>query len=305
MKISETDMGLAAAFGAVALWATNALAAKFALADLGVAQVLALQFGGATAVLAALRMFSSRVGKKDSVPRYSLTRMEIAGGACVGAVGLTGTIFLQYLAFASAPIVEANVLAYGWPLFAALWAALAYRTQRTLAGVPLAVGGFAGVAVILGTGGGFGGGDGGGFGYFAALASAGCMAFYTVAVGRARVSAGDLLLSATVLGAICSFAFCVAGLGLWQWTGSGAWVASVYAGVGPMAGGFFLWSRAMSGGGAERLAPLGYATPLLSTVLLVFFGEAFTFYTLLGASLVLVCSEGVLVVDRVGRPSRA
>jgi drug/metabolite transporter (DMT)-like permease len=72
-----------------------------------------------------------------------------------------------------------------------------------------------------------------------------------------------------------------------------------------MAGGFFLWSRAMSGGGAERLAPLGYATPLLSTVLLVFFGEAFTFYTLLGASLVLVCSVGVLVVDRVGRPSRA
>ncbi len=303
------DTAVIAAFGAVMLWATNALAAKFALADLGVAQVLALQFGGAMVVLAAFRVFRS--GEKEARPRRgSLARMEIVGGACIGVVGLTGTIFLQYFAFASAPIVEANVLAYGWPLFAALWAALAHRSRRTLAGVPLAVVGFAGVAVILGSGGGFGGGDGGGAGYFAAIASAACMAFYTILVGRARVPAGDLLLFATVCGAVCATAVCatavcVAGFADWRWTGAGAWVAAVYAGVGPMAGGFFLWSRAMSGDGAKRLAPLGYATPLFSTVLLVFFGEAFTIYTLLGASLVLACSVGVLMVDRVGRPSRA
>lgn len=308
MRIRETDVGVAAAFGAVALWATNALAAKFALAELGVVQVLALQFGGATTVLAVLRVFRLERRKGEGGWRWSLLRRrEVVGGACVGVVGLTGTIFLQYLAFDMAPIVEANVLAYGWPLFAALWAAVAYRSRRTLAGVPLAVVGFMGVVVILGSGGGLGTGNGGSIGYVAALASAGCMAFYTVMVGRSRMSAGDLLLFATTFGTICSLALFVAGLAPWQWSASnpGAWIASVYAGVGPMAGGFLMWSRAMSGDGAKRLAPLGYATPLLSTILLLLFGETFTSYTLLGASLVLVCSVGVLVVDRIGRSPRA
>ena len=48
--------GVTAAFIAIIFWSTNALAAKFALAELGVIQVLALQFGGATATLATLRV---------------------------------------------------------------------------------------------------------------------------------------------------------------------------------------------------------------------------------------------------------
>jgi len=51
--------GVAAAFLAIMFWSTNALAAKFALAELGVVQVLALQFGGATATLATLRALRS------------------------------------------------------------------------------------------------------------------------------------------------------------------------------------------------------------------------------------------------------
>lgn len=50
----------------------------------------------------------------------------------VGVIGLTGTIFLQYLAFAAAPIVAANVLTYGWPLLAAVWLAATHRTRHTL-----------------------------------------------------------------------------------------------------------------------------------------------------------------------------
>jgi len=68
-----------------------------------------------------------------------------------------------------------------------------------------------------------------------------------------------------------------------------------------MAGGFLLWSRAMSGDGAKRLAPLGYATPLLSTGLLLLIGETLASGALAGAVLVLVCSIGVLIVDGKGR----
>ena len=51
--------GVAAAFIAIMFWSTNALAAKFALAELGVVQVLALQFGGATITLAMLPVLRS------------------------------------------------------------------------------------------------------------------------------------------------------------------------------------------------------------------------------------------------------
>jgi drug/metabolite transporter (DMT)-like permease len=305
LRADAASTGVAAAFAAVVLWSTNALAAKLALAELGVVQVLALQFGGAAATLAMLRAArSARAGGSGETARRSSLRWpEVMGGVIVGVVGLTGTISLQYLAFATAPIVEANVVAYGWPLFAALWAALAYRSRQTLVGVPLAMVGFAGVALILGSGGGFASAVGSTVGYVAALASAACMTFFTVASGRSRVPADSSLLLATVCGAVFAVALCVAGLAPWAWSaaGPGAWVASVYAGVGPMAGGFLLWGLAMSGDGARRLAPLGYATPLLSTALLLLFGETLSPVALLGAALVLVCSVGVLIVDGKGR----
>ncbi|CAN5764751.1 DMT family transporter [soil metagenome] len=294
---------IAAAFAAVALWSTNALAAKLALAEFGVVQVLALQFGGATVTLAALRVArSARTGGADeTVQRPSLRLPYVLGGMAVGVVGLTGTISLQYLAFATAPIVEANVLAYGWPLFAAIWAAVAYRTRRALTGVPLAMVGFAGVALILGSGGGFGAAGGGTAGYAAALASAACMTLYTVASGRSRVPADASLLLASTLGMVFALVLCAAGTAHWVWSGAGAWAASVYAGVGPMAGGFLLWSVAMSGDGANTLAPLAYATPLLSKALLLLFGETLAPGGLLGSALVLICSIGVLIMDRKGR----
>jgi drug/metabolite transporter (DMT)-like permease len=60
----------------------------------------------------------------------------------------------------------------------------------------------------------------------------------------------------------------------------------------------------MSEGGAQRLAPLGYATPLLSTMLLLATGSPATATTLVGIFLVLVCSIAVLATQR-GRTTPA
>jgi len=60
----------------------------------------------------------------------------------------------------------------------------------------------------------------------------------------------------------------------------------------------------MTGGGAERLSPLGYATPLLSTVLLLATGAPAAGNTVLGVGLVLACSLGVLAHDRYAPRSR-
>jgi hypothetical protein len=108
--------------------------------------------------------------------------------------------------------------------------------------------GFAGVALILGSGGGFAASGGGSVGYAAALASAVCMTFYTLASGRSHFPADASLLPAAVLGSVFALALCIGGFAPWVWSsaGPGARVASVYAGLGPMAGGFLMWGLAMS-----------------------------------------------------------
>lgn len=285
--------GAPAALIAVLLWATNAYAASEALIRLSVFQLLVVQFATAAVILLAARVIS-RAWAGD--PRPGTARAGIRPLA-VGVTGLTGTIILQYLAFASAPIVAANVISYGWPLMTAVWIAVTRRTRSAWLGVPLALLGFGGVALIFASQGVRL--DGACLGCLAALGSAATMAFYTVASGRLNASAASLLLPATVTGAaIAGIAAACVGQ---HWPPPSAWLPAVYIGAGPMAAGYALWTRAMSGEGATRLSPLGYATPLLSTILLMAAGRSFTAATVIGAALILTCSIGVLVNDRLAR----
>jgi drug/metabolite transporter (DMT)-like permease len=301
--MTSSSRGAGAALLAVALWATNAFAASEALQRLGVWQLLAVQYGSAALALGLWRGVSS-------LPRLAggaaLGGVTEAGGrpgvmaVATGVLGLTGTIFLQYWAFATAPILGANVIAYGWPLMAALWSAATVRSRQALVGVPLAALGFVGVATILV-------GDGtarldSNPGYLIALGSAACMAFYTVATGRVAASVTDLLLPATIVGV--ALALGVSALSGRSWPPVWHWWPAVYIGIGPMAAGYALWTYAMADRRAERLGPIGYATPLLSTLLLVATGQPVTRSTVIGAVLILACSAGVLLNAGVTRRRR-
>lgn len=103
--------------------------------------LLLVQYGTASLALMAVRVVAGRRASHPS-ERSTVTLPAVA----IGVVGLAGTVFLQYLAFALAPIVAANVLAYAWPLLAALWIAATLRTRRAAALAGLAVLGFGGVA---------------------------------------------------------------------------------------------------------------------------------------------------------------
>jgi drug/metabolite transporter (DMT)-like permease len=282
-----------AALAAVGLWSTNAYAADAALTQLSVFQLLTLQYGAATLILVAGCILWSEQSSLDF-------RQVGIQSLAIGVVGLTGTIFLQYLAFAAAPIVAANVIAYGWPLMAAIWVAVTRRTRQARRGVVLALFGFGGVALIFGSDGIQL--DGAALGYLAALGSAACMAFFTVASGRRAASTVQLLVPATIVGTV------TAGMATLvqaePWPPVTAWPAAIYVGVGPMAIGYGLWTYAMSAGGAERLSPIGYATPLLSTGLLMIAGRPFGALTVVGAALILICSVGVLANDRKPREAR-
>ncbi len=272
---------------AVGFWSTNAFAAKYAFVDLTVIQVLTVQFATAFLVLSLLRAFQH--GTVSLFVGWPPIRFIF-----VGMVGLTGTIFLQYLAFDLGHIMEANVIAYAWPLFVAVWAAAVLRNAQGWTGLALASVGFAGVAVIFNARSGLDFTVDGTLGYAIAVASAFCMAFYTVASSRIRVSGDRLLIPATGLGAIIAFGLSLhGGVG---WPNPSNWLIAAYIGTGPMAAGFALWTKAMAGEGVKRLAPIGYATPLASTALLLVSGESFTMQTLTGALMVLACSIGVLAI---------
>lgn len=287
----------AAACGAVLVWSTNALAAGAALEQLTLAQVLALQFGGAATVIALARSASrsARPGT-EGVRRHVMTSRAVA----VGVVGLSGTIALQYLAFATAPLIAANAIAYAWPLMVVAWTAVAPSERGSWTSLVLTLVGFAGVIMVFGQG---GGGEAQAsspvLGYAAALASAVAMAWYTLAAGRLATRRTDLLVAATGTGA--AIAIPVALVQGAPWSPAVAVALGLYAGLGPMAAGYALWTHAMSHPGGIQLAPIAYGTPLLSTLVLLASGERLETLGLIGCGLIVLCSGGVVVVAQRSR----
>ena len=285
------------AFGAVALWATNALVGKTLLASHPVSQVQFLQFCGAALVFALIRLFPSPlVGEggsarsADLASRGHLLPQGEKGTSAltafaVGFIGLVGTMVLQYIAFASMPVIEANLVAYTWPLMVAAALIVLGRPRRPLLFGLTAALGFVGVALVVSGGRAHAWFEGDLAGYAAAFGSALCMAFYSLAVGRLAVSPDRLLLPSALVGVVLTLAWClhdgargVAGIDL---------VLCLYLGAGPMGLGYYFWSRAMSLDQGGRLAVVAYLTPIASTLLLALSGERLSMPAVAGAILVI------------------
>jgi drug/metabolite transporter (DMT)-like permease len=266
------------AAGAVALWSTNALVGKSLLANHPVSQVQFLQFAGAALVFAVIRLMSQEQAAPVAL-RAALVPLT------VGFIGLVGTMVLQYIAFASMPVIEANLVAYTWPLMVAA-AVIVFENPRrpALLGVTAALG-FVGVALVIS-----GGRDqswlqGDLVGYLAAFGSALCMAFYSVMVGRVAISPDRLLLPSSLIGVALTFLWCARDGAAWP---AGADLAlGLYLGAGPMGLGYYFWSRALKLEGSGKVAVVAYLTPIASTLLLTLSGERLTTTAIAGAVLVI------------------
>ena len=272
-------IALASGLGAIVLWSTNAFVAKYALADLSVAQVQTFQFAGATMTFLALRLVTAR-GLKTWPGMDALS---------VGLVGLVGTMIFQYLAFSTGPIAAVNLLAYAWPLLTAL-AVIATGSSGSPGILILAsLLGFAGVGLLIGETRSTGDMNGSVLGYLFAGLSAICMAAYSLGVARVRSSPADVLLPAAVIGLfIAAFWWAVTeGNELSPPTV----LAALYLGIGPMGLGYILWSYAMQTGAVGPLSTLGYGTPVLSTIFLIVSGEQLTALALAGgAAIIAACA---------------
>jgi drug/metabolite transporter (DMT)-like permease len=188
----------------------------------------------------------------------------------VGIYGLFGFHFLLFMALRNAPAVQANLINYLWPLGMVAMAPFFLKDVSLQARhIGAALIGFAGAAIaILGRGG--SADTGGGFhsGYVIALASAFVWASYSLLTRRlpafATSAVGGFAAASGLLSLLCH-ALLEPAISL---TTQDMLLIGIL-GLGPLGGAFFLWDAAIKLGDTRRIGLLAFATPILSTVLLL------------------------------------
>jgi drug/metabolite transporter (DMT)-like permease len=247
--------------GALALWAFLALLSRLA-AGIPPLQITAMGFAVGGLVGLAVVAATGRLA--------ALRQKPLAWAHGVG--GLFGYHALYFIALALAPAVEANLINYLWPLLIVLLSAplrgLRLGPAR-LAGVGL---GFAGCAVLVGTGASFPPEALPGF-----LAALGCAVTWAVY----SVTAGTRPLAGVPTEAVAGFCLATAACALlahllFETTvmpDARQWMAVLLLGLGPVGAAFFLWDVGMKRGDPRLLGTLAYAVPVASTLLLIAAGE--------------------------------
>jgi drug/metabolite transporter (DMT)-like permease len=282
---STSAGALAFAAAAVALWSTNALVGKSLLQSHPVSQVQFLQFSGAALVFAGFRLASACASRNGAASGSADGRMALAAAFGVGLVGLVGTMVLQYVAFASMPVIEANLVAYTWPLMVAASAMLLHHPRRPVLLGLAAIVGFAGVVLVISAGRAPSLFQGHLPGCLAAFGSALCMAFYSVMIGRVASSPDRLLLPSSLIGVGLTSVWCIRSG--FAWPGGVDLLLGLYLGAGPIGLGYYFWSQALKYDGSGAVAVVAYLTPVASTLLLTLSGDRLTAAAIAGAILVI------------------
>ena len=232
------------------------------------------------------------------IPPFQMVAMTFAVGASIGIIraryrgigwaglvhwpakvwllgigGLFGYHALYFGALQLAPPAEANLVNYLWPLLIVLLSAplAGERLGWThLAGAGL---GFAGVALLA-----FGRGlqftESHALGYALALGCAFTWAIYTVLSRRFGETPTDAIAgfcaASGLLSLVCHLAF---ERTVWP-ASTTAWLAVLALGLGPAGGAFYFWDHAVKRGDIRALGAVSYATPILSTAILIVCGLA-------------------------------
>lgn len=211
----------------------------------------------------------------------------------VGVGGLFGYHFLYFTALDNAPAVDASLIAYLWPLLIVLGSALVPGERLQSHHCIGALLGLIGAGVIVTKGGTVSFESQYAFGYAAAFACAFLWAGYSLlsrSLGNISTDAVTGFCAATaVLAGLCHLLFEQT---VWP-SGVQQWGAVLTLGVFPVGAAFFAWDYGVKHGNIQILGAASYASPLLSTVVLVLAGKtALTFS--LGAACLLITLGAVL-----------
>jgi drug/metabolite transporter (DMT)-like permease len=216
-----------------------------------------------------------------------------AAAWAVGVSGLFGYHALYFLSLRLAPPAEAGLINYLWPLLIVVFSAFLPGEKLRWYHLAGALLGLAGTVTL------FAGGKSSGFvldylpGFAAAFVAAFVWAAYSVMSRRlARVptaSVAGFCAVTAILAALFHFIFEET---IWP-DRLTQWVAIAALGLGPVGLAFYAWDVGMKRGDIRVVGAASYATPLLSTGLLVALGYAQASTSLVVAAL-LIAGGGLL-----------
>lgn len=270
--------------GAILLWGFLAYLATRA-ARLPPIQITALCFAIAGSVSLAIVALRGRL---------HLLRQPVRAWA-LGLFGMAGYHVVYFAAFAQAPAVEVNLVTYLWPLLIVLFAAPLLGARLGLPQLAGALLAFTGCVLAIGGAARFDPAHA--FGYALGLAAALIWSLYSVLSRRMaevpnEAVAGFCAATAVVTGLMQFLAED------WITPTPAEWAVLALLGAGPLGIAFFLWDVGMKRGDVQLIGTLAYATPVLSTLVLMAFGATPFAWTVILAAL-LVGGGGVLAA----RPS--
>lgn len=251
-------------FLAIAMWALLALLTDFA-GDIPAFQLTAMTFA-----IAALGGFASWLFRPGAWNALKLPPVAWA----VGVGGLFGYHFVYFTALANAPTVDASLIAYLWPLFIVLGSSLMPGERLKWHHVAGALLGLAGAALIVTKGGSVSFEAQYTFGYLMAFGCALLWSAYSLLSRRLSAIPTDAVTgfcaATAILAFVCHMAFETT---VWP-TGPSQWAAIAMLGLLPVGAAFFAWDYGVKRGNIQILGAASYASPLLSTLVLVLAGKA-------------------------------
>ncbi|EKS30612.1 aromatic amino acid exporter YddG [Afipia felis] len=221
----------------------------------------------------------------------------------VGVAGLFGYHALYFLALRFAPAAEAGLLNYLWPLLIVLMSAWLPGERLAVHHVIGALLGFAGVVML------FGGDLSGAFqgryapGFIAALCAAFVWASYSVLSRKFGTVPTDVVTGFCIATAVLATLVHLVLESTVMPQTAVQWFAVIALGLGPVGLAFYAWDIGMKRGDIRLLGAASYATPLLSTLLLIVMGYAKPTSSLWLAAL-LIAGGGLLAAKDAFRAKR-
>lgn len=270
--------------GAIAplLWATLALLTTYAQ-PLPAFELVALTFAVAFLLAFGKWILEAARGGPSLKSRFALPWRAWA----VGVGGLFFYHFFYFNALARAPAVEASLIAYLWPLLIVLFSAFLPGERLKPAHVLGTFCGLAGATLLVTKGQGLGFDPAFALGYLAALACAFTWSGYSLVSRRLGAvpsdAVGAFCGATALLGLACHLVF-----ESWVTPSIGNLAAILALGLGPVGVAFFVWDYGVKRGDIQALGSLAYASPLISTLLLILAGRAAPSWLLAAAALLIV-----------------
>ena len=225
------------------------------------------------------------------------------GAWLVGICGLFGYHALYFTAVQNAPVAEANLINYTWPLLIVLFSGLLPGERLRWFHVLGAVLGLGGAVLIVTKGESLSVDPAYAFGYGIAITASLFWSSYSVLSRRFAHVPTDAVGAFCLVTAILSFL--VHGLTeetIWPETWHN-WLAVLALGVGPVGLAFLTWDVGMKRGNIQLLGVFAYGAPLFSTILLVLLGISegttlVTFAALLITGGAVVASKDIILERR-------